>query len=564
MKLKKIYPFILLASMGVFITSCETLFEPVYENHYDKSRIFRDAPFAEGLVLQAYTGLPAAYDFDETTTDDAVSNLVGNPLTRIALGEWSAQYSPISIWAPAYRQLHYLNLFLSLVNDVEWSWESPVRNELFKKRFTGEAHALRAWYNFELLKKHGGLSTDGTALGFVIIKPEHAENLVNEALLQLPRSSYEECVQFILADIDQALTLLPEEYSNSSDHEYNQVFGAQNKNRINGKTLKALKARLLLHVASHSFYNAANKWEAAANAAANVISSIGGVAGLSPTGNQWYLNFNHPEIIWRRDHVTILSWEEANFPPSLFGNGRTNPSQNLVDAFPMVNGYPISLSNEYDPNNPYAGRDPRLAAYILYNGNQIGNKTIYTHTGDSKDGINMTQTSTRTGYYLKKLMRGDVNLSPSSRVSQTHFYTFFRYTEMFLIYAEAANEAWGPASDPVNHGFTATDVIKAMRARAGIDQQDQYLISASSSKETMRDLIRNERRLELCFEGFRFWDLRRWNMNLNETAKGVSITGGNYTPVNVENRAYQSHMNFGPIPYSEVLKSKNIAQNNGW
>ena len=81
----------------------------------------------------------------------------------------------------------------------------------------------------------------------------------------------------------------------------------------------------------------------------------------------------------------------------------------------------------------------------------------------------------------------------------------------------------------------------------------------------MRTLIRNERRLELCFEGFRFWDLRRWEVNLNETVRGVSISSGTYdSTLEVETRSYNDYMNFGPIPYSEILKFDALIQNRGW
>jgi hypothetical protein len=80
----------------------------------------------------------------------------------------------------------------------------------------------------------------------------------------------------------------------------------------------------------------------------------------------------------------------------------------------------------------------------------------------------------------------------------------------------------------------------------------------------MRALIKNERRLELCFEGFRFWDLRRWKENMNEQAKGVSIQNGNYNIIPVEDRVFQSHMIYGPVPYSEVLKFNALIQNKGW
>ena len=80
----------------------------------------------------------------------------------------------------------------------------------------------------------------------------------------------------------------------------------------------------------------------------------------------------------------------------------------------------------------------------------------------------------------------------------------------------------------------------------------------------MQQLIRNERRLELCFEGFRFWDLRRWKADLNETARGVDINGSAITPVDVEKRAFKDYMYYGPIPYSEILKYSNLKQNKGW
>lgn len=80
----------------------------------------------------------------------------------------------------------------------------------------------------------------------------------------------------------------------------------------------------------------------------------------------------------------------------------------------------------------------------------------------------------------------------------------------------------------------------------------------------MRELIRNERRLELSFESFRFWDLRRWKANLNETATGLDIIGNSYTPINVENRSFQDYMYYGPIPYSEILKYNKLKQNKGW
>lgn len=235
----------------------------------------------------------------------------------------------------------------------------------------------------------------------------------------------------------------------------------------------------------------------------------------------------------------------------------------------MANGYPISDDKSgYKASDPYAGRDPRLAQYVLYNGGKAGNnnKTITTAAdGTDNDAIGKISTSTRTGYYLKKHLRQDVNCDPSATSGKTHYRALLRYTEFFLNYAEAANEAWGPTGRG-NNAFSAYDVIKQIRQRAGIglENGDPYLEEAKGDPEKMRQLIRNERRLELCFEGFRFFDLRRWKADLNETARGMSITANTYKVIDVETRNYRDYMYYGPIPYSEILKFSALTQNAGW
>lgn len=237
----------------------------------------------------------------------------------------------------------------------------------------------------------------------------------------------------------------------------------------------------------------------------------------------------------------------------------------------MANGYPISSSESgYNSQDPYANRDPRLSLYIVVNGTVMGNdsKTIDTSVDNTanRDGLNRENGySTRTGYYLRKHLREDVYLSSTTTTGQPHYSPRIRYTEIFLNYAEAANEAWGPTGMGT-HGYSAYDVIKAIRQRAGVgtDNGDPYLESVKNDQTQMRELIRNERRLELCFEGFRFWDLRRWNLSLNEPVKGVRISAGTYQVFDVESRTYNDFMRFGPIPYSEVVKFDALEQNQGW
>ena len=152
------------------------------------------------------------------------------------------------------------------------------------------------------------------------------------------------------------------------------------------------------------------------------------------------------EVLWRTEKSENNDLETKNYPPSIYGQGRINPTQNLVDAFPAANGYPITDANsEYDPANPYANRDPRLAKYIIYNGQKAGSGNAVINTqadnADNLDGLNKdVSKSTRTGYYMKKLLRQDINLDPTVNGKAYHYTARIRYTELYLDYAEAANE----------------------------------------------------------------------------------------------------------------------------
>ena len=551
---------LLLVVTSVIIISCESLLKPEPENYYNESMLVKDMPFAEGILVNALKIGGNYPQSNSYASDNAVTNENHNPYRRMALGEWSSQFNPVSAWSNAYENIYYLNFFLSFVDDVEWSWQNEDRKEYFRVRYTGEAYGLRAWHSFELLKRHGGKTSDGKLLGYILL-----DSIGKYSELNLPRSSFEECVQSIYSDIDNGIERLPLDYEDTDDSNYNIVFGKQNKGRVSARILMALKSRVALYAASPAFNSSVEKWENAADVSAELLKQINGIAGLSSKGNIWYTDPFDPEIIWRTDIQNLNSWEANNFPPSLYGNGMTNPTQNLVDAFPMKNGYPISdiENSHYNTNDPYTARDPRLSKYIIFNGNTLGKTIVKTDIESYPDGIDNTINATRTGYYLKKFMDEQINIAPEVNSKRPHFYTLFRYTEIFLNYAEAANEAWGPNADPRGYGFTASSIIGAIRKRGGISQPDIY-ISSIQTKEEMRILIENERRIELCFEGFRFWDLRRLDMNLNEVAKGISIQDSLYTIVNVEERNYEPYMIYGPIPYTELLKNNELVQNIGW
>lgn len=580
----------------LLFTSCDDLLEPANENIRGLEATYKEPTYAQGILGNAYILLPYTNTIQsDLATDDAVNNNALNSYSKMATGSWSSNYNPVSRWIAQFNAIQYINIFLEHADSVVWSNNKAVR-AVYNDRIKGEAYGLRAIHTLYLLMAHGGWTADNRLLGVPILtKSQNPSSDFN-----LPRNTFQECIDQIMSDITKAMELLPLDYGDvtidqvpqkyqamgiTNAGDYNRAAGKHLRGRLSGRIIEAVRAQAALLAASPAFSAGTTvTWEAAANYAAEVLNRIGGVNGLAAKGAEWYLGseidglqqgVNPAEILWRDNVGQSNGQERDNFPPSLFGNGLTNPTQNLVDAFPMLNGYPISsTSSNYDAANPYKDRDPRLAKYIVLNESKLGpgDKVIVTGIyGTNNDAINRQNgLSTRTGYYMRKLLRSDANPNPNASTQQKHYVARIRYTEIFLLYAEAANEAWGPTGKKDGIAYSAYDVIKAIRGRAGI-VTDNYLESIKEDQVRMRELIRNERRLELCFENKRFWDLRRWKVDLatlNQTAGGVQIDkSGNtitYTPINAEARNYKDYMYYGPVPYEEVRKWSNLVQNAGW
>jgi len=596
--------------MGLLVfCSCDDMFEPADENNRQLEDLTEESKYAHGLLISGYDCLPYMTTTQtDIATDDAVTNVKTNNYLLMATGSWKSDNNPMSQWDQCKTGIQYVNLFLSIAEKVKWAPSAVSKQQMFTDRLKGEAYGLRALFYYYLLQAHGGYANDGVLYGVPLLtKPEDGSSDYNQ-----PRALFSDCVKQVFADCDSAMAYLPADFEDINDKElipakyqelgaqlsnYNLVFGTRSNGLLSGKVAEAIKAQVALLAASPAFRDQSGVTsEEAAVLCGNVLKRIGGLEGFDTTGHIWYKNTNKlkpdaaemPEILWRGPRSNDNNQEGENFPPSVYGNGRVNPSQNLVDAFPMRSGLPITdAKSGYDPKNPYANRDPRFSDDIIYNGVTFRKSEIITGTypnekGETYDNWNNTSTSTRTGYYMRKLLRDDVSPAASgSSITQYHIYPRIRYTEIFLAYAEAANDAWGPMGTiPGGVDCSAYDVIKAIRERAGLatdaigmplPEGDTYLEECAKDQSKMRDLIRNERRIELCFENKRFWDLRRWQMPLNEPIKGMLITRNEetleltYTIEEVEKREYDSSYQwYGPIPKGEVLKWSNLMQNRGW
>ena len=586
-------------TLSLGLTSCDDLFEPAIENHLGFDYAYEHPDYADNVLGNAYTRLPnGSYSFNDVATDDAVSNDVSNSYRKMTgIDSWTSSSNPIETWRNCRAAIQYINLFLANVDKVNWNSNETVR-DMYHQRYVGEARGLRALFMYYLLRAHGGYDAQGNLLGVpIVLEPTTVSSDFNALEV---RASYADCMKQLIEDAEEAIRVLPVDYKDTDNETetvncfgktytvtkatYNRVLGTNFAGRFSGRIARAVLAQAALMAASPAFANGSGvTYEQAAKYAKNVLDLNGGVSGIDTDGLEWYADPNMSnlsggecpkEVMWRTEKSNNNDLEADNYPPSIYGKGRINPTQNLVDAFPAANGYPIANAKSgFDAENPYANRDPRLAKYIIFNGQTAGSgsSVINTQADNSAnlDGLNKdVSKSTRTGYYMKKLLRQDINLDPNVNSKQNHYTARIRYTELYLDYAEAANEAYGPTG---GSGFSAYDVIKAIRQRAGIKDengQDPYLESIKNDKDKMRELIRNERRIELCFEGFRFWDLRRWKLDITEEAKGVSITnvgaGKKYETISVEKRNFKENGYYGPVPYDQILNFPSLTQNKGW
>ncbi|MDR1866610.1 MAG: RagB/SusD family nutrient uptake outer membrane protein [Bacteroidales bacterium] len=588
------------------LNACSDFLEPKPDNTMTEEEVFANAAYFCGPLMAAYNSLPANFDIAmETMTDNAVNNQLSGDYYLCSVGALRPNHNPLDNWTGDYQQIRRINQFLEqMVLNFDNPVPTPVRFYLLQTpqdsidnvrvfyRLLGEAHFMRAYYLADLLKRFGGVAADGTVLGVPLIGDRVLE--ITEDL-NFPRAPYDDCVQAIVSDCDSAIKYLPVEYKGD-----NRVTGLTMNGRASGIAARALKARVLLYAASPAF-NPTNdrlRWEKAAIAAGDAIKAVGGgfqnlvQGGAGLESEPYYFGQlqnvtwadNGRDLFFRANVVTgqhVL--EGDNYPQSMYGSAINGPSQNFVDAFPDNTGYPIGESTVYDAENPYANRDPRLAYFVAFNGsamgpaNHVARHTIASYKGGEDAYVPLNKTS-RTSYYLKKLLRhGTVSLVPNNIVNTARAHILLGKPELYLNFAEAANEAWGVNNDPEGLSFTAAAVLKKIHLRYWRTANgDTYLNNVIvNDQDLFRAYVRNERRIELSFEGHYYFDLRRWipygtnnAAALNVDVRGMEITKNDdgtftYNPnVLLETRYFASP--FQPIPYMELYNSSNIVQNYGW
>lgn len=490
------------------------------------------------VLLHGYQNdLLAAAD-DEAFNIHQYGNLYMVQTGQLTQDNVTSFSTKINYWDFAYSYIHNINVFFSKIGDA------PV-DTAFKAEAKAEMRFLRAYIYANLIWRYGGVPVITKVFGL------HDD-------FKVSRSSYDDCVKFIDGQLDSAAVDLPPRQP------------ADQKGRASANACLALKARVLLYDASvlNNPDHDDAKWQAAADASAALLN-LG--YSLNPDYQGTFLEDNN-EIIFARyftqANSTNFSLEEGRNG----SNGWTsqNPSQNQVNAYEMKatgmlpyivqpdGSLVLNPGSGYDPNHPYAGRDPRLDASILHDGSLWQGRVTETFDGglDSPGSSIQPWNASLTSYAYKK---GVVeNIPPSgSTLKPTNPWIFFRYAEVLLNYAEAEFE--------LDNEDVARKYINMVRARPSVNMPP-----VTASGDALRSAIRDERRVELAFEGLRFFDVRRWKiatftenipirrMHITKQADGSKT----YQIETLEKRLFLPQHYLIPIPRSEVAKSNgSLTQN---
>lgn len=546
-------------SIAFTLSSCNGFLDREEDSFIDKTATFDSYNRTKQYLTYAYTLLPDGLNrFSReamlaSATDDAEFAIESAEIQQFNNGSWNALNNPDDVWNRYFSGISkcctllentdHVNLDISRLDpDKQVEYANSLKDI---RMWRAEARFLRAYFHFELLKRYGPIPIVTSTLS------------INGNYENTPRPTMKEVVDFIAKECDIAadtLELTP--WRNVND-----AFGRATK----GAAL-ALKSRLLLYAASPLYVdfgdtNEANKptdvalWKSAADAAKAVID-LNQYELASSYADLFKNDFQNKEYIFVRRYAANSDFEKSNFPVSFGGKGGTNPSQNLVDDYEMLDGTPFDWNDPAKAAQPFANRDARLGATILMNMAPFKGKKVATYPEGADASPNPN--ATKTGYYLRKFLNEDVNIQTGGS-SGGHVVPLFRLAEIYLNYVEALNEC-----DPTNPDIAL--YLNKVRNRASLPN-----VSALS-QEQMRAVIQHERRVELAFEEHRSWDVRRWKIassTLGAPLMGVQIErkplgGYTYMPVKVEQRVFQPKMYWYPIPQSEVLKLKQWKQNNGW
>jgi len=574
---------ILYMSLLLCFTRCKKVLDIENIDNYSPDQVWNDPNLANAYLANLYS----VFGNWNPSADGQSDQLTGVPFYPDAV---TVTNGALSNWD--YDRIRLIN---QAIQDVP----KGSLTDADKNKVLGQAYFLRAYTYFSMVTTHGGVPY------LKVPQDRYADSL------DIPRNSTKECFDFLIADLDNAIALLPQHI----------LAASSDWGRIDGNFALAFKARVLLYKASPQF-NPSSPW---GNGYWNdaYIATKKAYDDLKTQGYALVDDYANITLTEKNSEVVfsvinkfpnkVANWDFGVRPGSLSrGNPWANPTWNFIRSFPMKDGMPYN-----NPQGKYyktdaqflqtywENRDPRFEKSIVWNAktypvagttsgyrqytalgiaNSLDNFGINPNSGDRS-----TNNNSYSGFFILKNSRLDLTQAAVQQYDVD--YVLMRFAEVMLNYAEAANET--------GHLPEAMDILRQIRRRAGIEAgtDGNYGIDAPD-RQKMRQAIMDERNIELCFEGFRFNDLRRWRMFsvLDNVAKyGVEsiavLSNGTEMPLTqakelggknelsetdfkysllqvpqtgVKINVLPGKYYFAPIPQSIIGKTKKLEQNVDW
>ena len=530
------------------LSSCEDFLDKAPLDKISDASVWQDVALMNAYVVQTYSEVRSPYSdnmYYSVTSDESFA--------RERTGAFTVQQGNMSpsdlgymsyAWANYYKNVTRGNIFLSNVEGKDLSGFSAA-DQAKISILIGEMKFHRAYAYFRLGSLFGGV-------------PLVTEPFSLDDDFKLPRDSYDDVMNFVVAELTEAANLLPLSRSSSD------------RGRLTKGAALGIKARALLYMASplNNPTNVQSKWQAAADAAKEVINLR--LYSLYPDYGKLFreeANFNS-EVIWERviqNSLIGLAGVERNFYPNGFGGYAVCvPSQKQVEAYETLNGLSINDDPSYDFNKFWLNRDPRFYATILYDGAPFRGRAVETFMPNGQDSFGsatMGWNSSYTGYYTRKSVQEFIVGTPggSSGLTSSPNWPYLRYAEILLIYAEAT----------YNLGIedSARLYINKVRSRTGVKMP-----AVTDAGTALMTRIKRERQVELYLEEHRFFDIRRWKevIPAGEFIKKMNVDKNLVTGVktyyltNVISFALPERTFHLPIPLAEITKDPNLEQNPGY
>ncbi len=628
----KRYISIFLGTAALLFTSCQSEMDAPMDDRVNLDDVFRSKSMLTWYMNYPYfymaqyginagmthnqSYLASFCDEAQDSRDEAAGSFANSWYSGIATSNTYPLNNSYIRWSTLFAAVRRCNTIISYLADETYEIPSSQFNEGYRKYYLAQAYIMRAFHNLELIKRYG-------AIPIITARLEVSHDFSKDK-----KASFAQCVDFIIADCDRGL-----EVGSQASPELQWQFGSGSaKREMTAAIAWMVKSEAATYAASPLFtesYAGTQKytWERALEITTQALDNclMAGLALVDLKGNnaaataENIANFflANPDS----DTETIFASYEQNSPQRglgyrysavpLSGSAQESagacPTQELVDAYEVTNSTMstsapvVDLANPYtdtnhtlanitdaaralgySDNTPYANRDPRFYATIYYNGATIGSNKVESYVGGAHqiDANPSNIRNTRTGYYLRKFF------NPKSNRSQNldGYLRSYRMAHLYLNYVEAlyhvagATGTYTGSMKPIIAPATALEGLNIIRNRVGMPS---IAASEVATTEAFELRYRNERRVELAFEGHRFFDVRRWSTyssNLLEktdkhlSAMTITATGdGNYTfkRTALDTRlCSDSKYLLYPIPYSEAVKLQSLTgdnwQNTNW